>query len=120
MKNFSKAWGAVIAGLAVAAGAATVVMDSPKDVQAAEARALTPGQAATQQWMKDTAMSKVKEQNWTTVSFNRANLDTLDAFGACTRRMPNGTTLAKTWRVKFVVVGSGSTRHLEAQTPIYM
>ena len=106
-------------GAALLAGAIGVGTDGSKPVHAGQPTALTPAQQAEEKWLGEEAKRKVAEQNWTTVTLTRANLSTLDAFGTCTRKLSNGTTLNRSWIVKFIIVGSGSTRKFQAQAPIY-
>ena len=106
-------------GAALLAGAIGVGIDGPKPVHAGQPTALTPAQQQTEAWMRDEAKRKVAEQNWPTITVIRASLSTLDAVGTCTRKLSNGTTINRNWKVRFIVVGSGSNRQLQAQAPIY-
>ena len=105
-------------GAALLAGAVSVGSDWTEPVQADQRASVSATQQETEAWMAAEAKRKVADQNWTTITVIRASLSTLDAVGTCTRKLPTGT-ITRNWKVRFIVVGSGSTRHLEAQAPIY-
>lgn len=119
MRKFSGKSAKWCLAAALFAGAVSLSADWAEPVQAEQGALVSATQQQTEEWMKAEARRKVAQQNWTTITVIRASLPTLDSVGTCTRRLSNGTTINRNWKVKFTVVGSGRTRQLQAQAPIY-
>lgn len=84
--------------------------------QSAEA-AVTTGQQQSEAWMAAEAKRVVGKYNFTTITVTNTSLANLKVYGSATRTIQGGGTIKKYWVVYFKVVGSGSTRQLQAIEP---
>ena len=80
---------------------------------------LSDSQKATEVWMGQEAVRKVKAYNFTVVSLTKASLPQMRAWGTAVRVLPGNVRRTWNWEVKFHVAGSGSTRRLVAESPIF-
>lgn len=117
MKLVTKWRGRVAAALTGAAlGLVGGIASEVLQPQSALAAAST-GQQQTEAWMAGEAKRVVGKYNFTTITVTYTSLANLKVYGSASRTIKGGATLKKNWVVYFKVVGSGSTRQIQAIDP---